>query len=81
MQDGVGEAIGRFWLTIFGGLIVLAIAGGFAFAWNSNNQITTLTANSANTQQDVRDIKADLRDMRLQMGLKPAPQPTQAPGP
>lgn len=79
--QGIGDDFGRLWLTIIGGLFVIAIAGAFAFAWNSNNQITTLTANSANTQTDVRDVKSDLRDIRTdlrdlrnQLGIKPLQQ-------
>lgn len=77
--QSIGDDFGRLWLTIIGGLIVMAIAGGFAFAWSSNTQITTLTANSTSTQNDVRDIKADLRDLRNQLGIKPAQQPTAPP--
>ena len=77
--QSIGDDFGRLWLTIIGGLVVMAIAGGFAFAWSSNTQITTLTANSVSTQNDVRDIKADLRDLRNQLGIKPVQQPTSPP--
>lgn len=72
--QSIGDDFGRLWLTIIGGLFVIGIAGAFAFAWNTSQQITALQTNSANTQTDVRDIKSDVRDIRNQLGIKPVQQ-------
>lgn len=58
MSSGKIIAVTPFWASILSGLMVLLIAGGFAYAWNSNADISVL-------KRDVSEMKSADTSTRL----------------
>ncbi len=67
----LGDAIGKLWLGIISAVVGAGIIGAIAFAWSSNGDIHDLKSGLMQMQQDIRDLKDDVRDMRRN-GVKPA---------
>jgi hypothetical protein len=64
MANSIGNTVGNAWITVAGLLAVAGIVGMVGFAVKSSGDISQLATQQAFIQNDLKDVKSDIREIR-----------------